>query len=45
LITPAVRSLAEKYGVNLSAVQGSGKDGRVLKEDILTLIEAMKGEA
>jgi len=45
LITPAVRSLAEKHGVNLSAVQGSGKDGRVLKEDILTLIEAMKGEA
>lgn len=36
LATPAVRNLAKQYGVNIDHIIGTGKDGRVLKEDILT---------
>lgn len=35
LATPAVRRIAQEFGVALGAVRGSGRDGRVLKEDIL----------
>uniref|UniRef100_H2YAV3 Dihydrolipoamide acetyltransferase component of pyruvate dehydrogenase complex n=1 Tax=Ciona savignyi TaxID=51511 RepID=H2YAV3_CIOSA len=35
LATPAVRNLAKQYGLNLSDIKGGGKDGRVLKEDIM----------
>lgn len=31
---PAVRKQAREYGVNLSDVEGSGRKGRILKEDI-----------
>jgi pyruvate dehydrogenase E2 component (dihydrolipoamide acetyltransferase) len=34
LATPAVRALARNLGVELAAVQGSGKGGRVTKEDL-----------
>jgi len=36
LATPAVRRIAMEYGVNLADITGSGKEGRVLKEDILS---------
>lgn len=32
--TPAVRNLAKELGVDLSAVPGSGSDGRVTREDV-----------
>uniref|UniRef100_A0A1J3EUT6 Dihydrolipoamide acetyltransferase component of pyruvate dehydrogenase complex n=1 Tax=Noccaea caerulescens TaxID=107243 RepID=A0A1J3EUT6_NOCCA len=35
LSTPAVRNLAKDLGVDINTVIGSGKDGRVLKEDVL----------
>jgi 2-oxoisovalerate dehydrogenase E2 component (dihydrolipoyl transacylase) len=34
LATPAVRHLTKELGVNIADIQGSGKDGRVLKDDV-----------
>jgi len=42
LATPAVRRIARELDLDLSQVQGSGKEGRVLKEDMLPY---QKGEA
>ncbi len=36
---PAVRHLAAEHDIDLSTVAGSGKDGRAIKEDLLTLLE------
>ena len=44
LAAPAVRRLASEHGVTITEVMGSGKDGRVLKEDIMAYIEQRKGE-
>ncbi|MFC6671468.1 2-oxo acid dehydrogenase subunit E2 [Marinobacterium aestuariivivens] len=35
LAGPAVRRLGREYGLDLTRVPGSGKDGRILKEDVL----------
>ncbi|GAB3017001.1 dihydrolipoyllysine-residue acetyltransferase [Bowmanella dokdonensis] len=39
LASPAVRRLAKELEMDLTAVEGSGKKGRVLKQDLLSLNE------
>lgn len=39
LATPAVRGLLKTHGVDILEVNGTGKDGRVLKEDVLKFVE------
>ena len=36
LATPAVRNLARDMGIDLSVVQGTGENGRILKQDLRT---------
>lgn len=39
LASPSVKRLAKEMGVDISKVQGSGPDGRILKNDILEATE------
>ena len=39
-VMPAARRLMEQHGLEAGTIRGSGKDGRVLKEDVLRQIEA-----
>lgn len=39
LATPVTRRIAGEYGVDLSRVTGTGPQGRVLKKDVLAVIE------
>lgn len=39
LTTPAVRRIARENSIDLRTVVGTGRDGRVLKEDVLKLVE------
>ena len=42
LTTPAVRKMAREHQLDLGTIPGSGKQGRVLKEDILSFLAADK---
>lgn len=39
LASPAVRRICREYDLDITTIQGSGKDGRVLKEDVLAFQE------
>ncbi|EKX46402.1 hypothetical protein GUITHDRAFT_94276 [Guillardia theta CCMP2712] len=38
LATPAVRAIAKTNGIDLKSVQGSGRGGRIMKEDLLRYV-------
>ena len=42
IAAPAARKLSEENGINLCSIKGSGKDGRVTKEDVVDAIEVKK---
>ena len=41
-LSPAVRRLVEEHGLNPGAITGSGRDGRLTKEDVLAHLETVK---
>ncbi|ODA81783.1 hypothetical protein RJ55_00287 [Drechmeria coniospora] len=45
LATPAVRHLSRELGVDIADIDGSGKGGRVLKEDILKFVQGREAAA
>ena len=45
LATPAVRHLVKTHGLKIEDIPGTGKDGRVTKEDVLKFVESKAGGA
>ncbi|WP_419164115.1 50S ribosomal protein L21 [Candidatus Palauibacter sp.] len=43
-ITDAARELAEAHGLDLAAIEGTGKGGRILKKDVDAAIAAAEGD-
>lgn len=43
-ITPVARKLAEEHGLDPGAIEGTGKDGRILKSDVDRAIAAKEGD-
>jgi pyruvate dehydrogenase E2 component (dihydrolipoamide acetyltransferase) len=41
-ISPAAKRLAKEQGIDLSAVKGTGPEGRIVREDILRAVEERK---
>ncbi len=39
-LSPAVRKLVDEHGVDPSTIDGSGRDGRVTRDDVLALVAA-----
>ncbi|WJY68437.1 2-oxoglutarate dehydrogenase, E2 component, dihydrolipoamide succinyltransferase [Corynebacterium auris] len=44
-VTPLVRKLAEKHGVDLNAIEGTGVGGRIRKQDVLAAAEGGSSES
>ena len=42
ILAPAARKLAEENGIDPNSIRGTGKDGRVTKEDVVAAVEAKK---
>ncbi|HHG5674441.1 TPA: 2-oxoglutarate dehydrogenase complex dihydrolipoyllysine-residue succinyltransferase [Pseudomonas aeruginosa] len=42
ILSPAARKLAEEAGIDPNSIAGTGKGGRVTKEDVVTAVEAKK---
>ncbi|UAW99529.1 2-oxoglutarate dehydrogenase complex dihydrolipoyllysine-residue succinyltransferase [Halopseudomonas nanhaiensis] len=42
MLSPAARKIAEENGLSLSTITGTGKGGRVTKEDVVAAVEAKK---
>lgn len=42
--TPSARALARTYGANLTLISGSGKNGRIHREDVTAFVEGHKAE-
>jgi len=40
LLSPAARKLAEEHGLAAASIPGTGKDGRITKEDVLAAIQS-----
>ncbi len=41
-LSPAVRRLVAEHGLDASTLKGTGKDGRVLKEDVVKVVQAQQ---
>jgi len=44
LTTPAVRKMAREHSLDLATISGTGKQGRVLKEDVLAYLNQKAGK-
>ncbi len=38
-VSPVARKIAEEHGIDLSGIAGTGPDGRVIKRDVLAVVE------
>ena len=45
LSTPAVRHFAKKNGLDINTIPGTGKGGRVTKEDVINFMEGKSPQA
>ena len=45
LLSPAARKLAEENAVDVSQLQGTGKDGRITKEDVMAHVDGSEAPA
>lgn len=45
MLSPAAKKIAEENGVNIDSLKGSGKNGRVTKEDVLDFVSKGKTPA
>lgn len=44
IVSPSAQKLINENALNVTAIQGSGKDGRILKEDVLASLQQVKPE-